>query len=338
LGERIQKSVYFFGAGASNASDFKLPCMKGFFRENDFESGDFPNLLKFIKRTFSRIPLNELNLEEVITFLELGLDTFGSFGQHPQAYMLEARREFGEYVNNRLSIPCQECQEYKKILTTEIAGSDSQDSIITLNYDLVVDNTLQELWLSGSMKNIPPLLHRMRAMVGQVTVIDGVIASIYHEYRHLGHYLKLHGSINWVYCSNNTCGNHQLFMVGELKDGTSYDTPSDLCNLCGSPLVSVIVPPTMQKTFRQFPKLGLLWSLAYRELYKADRIVVFGVSFTPSDYYLTWLFKKAVTEKIDRPIIFNINVDESTSKRIEKITGIVPIHKQSLDEFVEQAQ
>ena len=331
--EQTQKTVYFFGAGASNASEFKLPCMKGFFRKNEFESEDYSNLLKFIQKTFTGISFEELNLEEIITSLELSLDTFGSFGEHPEAYMIAAKREFGEYVKKRLHIPSKGCREHKKILSEAIAASCSQDSIITLNYDLVTDNTLHELWLEGSHKSRPSFLQRMRGMVGETQLIDGVIASIYHEYREQGHYLKLHGSVNWVYCPNNMCGNHQLFFVSQ----SSQDAPGDLCNLCGSPLESVIVPPTMQKTFNQFPKLGLLWSLAFRELNKADRIVVFGVSFAPSDYYLTWLFKKAVIERIDSPVIFNINLKQSTSKQIEKITGVEPIHSASLDEFLEKA-
>lgn len=334
MGESIQKTVYFLGAGASNASVFKLPCMKDFFLQSDFISGDYSNLLKFTQKTFPGISLEELNLEEVITSLELSLDTFGSFGKHPEASMIAAKREFGEYVKNRLHIPSEGCREHKKIFSAELAASCSQDSIITLNYDLVTDNTLHELWLSGTHKSRPSLLQIMRSMVGQTQLLDGVIASIYHEYREQDHYLKLHGSIDWVYCPNDMCGNHKMFFVSQ----TSQDAPGDLCNLCGSPLESVIVPPTMQKTFSQFPKLGLLWNLAYRKLNKADRIVVFGVSFAPSDYYLTWLFKKAITERVDRhPTICNINLDQHTSDRIKEITGIEPIHSTNLDEFLEQA-
>lgn len=327
--ESTTKTVYFLGAGASHASEYELPCMEGFFREDDFKE-DYPNLLKFIKRTFSGISLKELNLEEVITFLELALDTFGSFGEHPEAYMIEAKREFGEYVKNRLHIPSKGCREHKKILTTEIAESCSQDSIITLNYDLVIDNVLNELWLAGSNKSRPSLLHIMRRIVGQTQVLDGVIASIHHEYRKQGHYLKLHGSVDWVYCPNNMCGNHQFFFVSQ----SLQDAPGDLCNLCGSPLESVIVPPTMQKTFSQFPKLGLLWSLAYRELNKADTIVIFGVSIALSDYYLRWLLKKAVTERENKPTIVNIDIDGRVCKKIEKITGVSVIFYRSLDEFL----
>ena len=41
------KTVYFFGAGASHASDFELPCLKDFFKAC-FKPDEYPNLYQFI--------------------------------------------------------------------------------------------------------------------------------------------------------------------------------------------------------------------------------------------------------------------------------------------------
>jgi hypothetical protein len=100
------------------------------------------------------------------------------------------------------------------------------------------------------------------------------------------------------------------------------------------PIVSVIIPPTMYKTFEKFPKLGFLWSLAYRELNIADKIVVFGVSFAPSDYYLRWLFKKAITDRKNKPTIINIDSNPEISDKIKEITGIAPEYFPTLDEYL----
>jgi len=341
LGASTNKTVYFLGAGASHASEYKLPCMQGFFRENDFKSEDYSSLFKFIERKFSRLSFNELNLEEVITFLELSLDTFGSFGEHPENYIYGARREFDQYVNHRLNTPeLKGCCEHKRIVDKNLAGSDSKDSIITLNYDLVVDNTLYEL----SPKEPEPyekklehgcLLERMYGLLGRTVLFHGERASLYHRDKELGFYLKLHGSVDWLYCPNETCGNHQLFFPNWSGSEEVHDKAGDLCSLCGSPLANVIVPPTMHKSFEKFPKLGLLWSLAYRELNKADRIIIFGVSFAASDYYLRWLFNKAVRERANKPLIVDIDVEDSACERIENITGIKPTHRRRLDEFLE---
>ena len=155
--ESADKTVYFFGAGASHASDFGLPTMKNFFRMDDFESGNYDNLKEFIEHKFPETRFDELNLETVITFLELSMDTFGSLGRHPDTYLYEARREFDKYVDLRLRIPENiGCQEHKKIIGGEIVGSNSKDSIITLNYDLVVDNTMYILFSKQSRSNHRP--------------------------------------------------------------------------------------------------------------------------------------------------------------------------------------
>ncbi len=79
------KIVYFLGAGASNDSGFDLPMMQGFFRLKDICRVKHSQLKAFIDKNFPKIPLQEINLEDVITYLELSIDRFGSFGRRPLA-------------------------------------------------------------------------------------------------------------------------------------------------------------------------------------------------------------------------------------------------------------
>ena len=72
----MKGTVYFLGAGASKGSDFELPLMKGFFREEDFHLKEYSHLKEFIDKRFPKIPINDLNMEEVITHLELILEGF----------------------------------------------------------------------------------------------------------------------------------------------------------------------------------------------------------------------------------------------------------------------
>ena len=342
MSDSSDKTVFFFGAGASFASDFELPVMKDFFREKDFKTGSYKNLERFIKEKFKHEDFTSLNLEEVVTFIELSLDTFGSFGKYPDSYIYEARREFGEYVNMRLKISnLKGCKNHEKIIGQDIAGVNSMNSIISLNYDLVIDNTLyvNSPRLSKRKNDLDHrcLLNRMYNLLAKTKLFHGERASLYPKDEEFGFYLKLHGSVDWIYCPNINCDNHQIFFPNWLGSNEVHNKPGDLCSLCGSPLVNVIVPPTMHKTFEKFPKLGLLWSLAYRELYKANKIVFFGVSFAPSDYYLRWLVSKAINEREDKPVIININTDSSISDEIERITGIKSVYRENLDKFIEDS-
>jgi hypothetical protein len=219
-----------------------------------------------------------------------------------------------------------------------MADRKSADSVIILNYDLVID-TLIKKRISDDSKS---KLGRLYELLGhdirgswQVMTWEAESPALWSRDTKIGFYLKLHGSINWLYCPNPNCGNHQIFFPNQDMD----DKAGDLCTLCGVPIESVSVPPTMHKTFEKFPKLGFLWSLAYRELNIADKIVIFGVSFAPSDYYLRWLFKKAITDR-DRknnPILINIDKPDKgpeVCNKIESITGIEPEFFPTLDEYL----
>lgn len=129
------KTIYFLGAGASHVSDFELPLMTGFFREEDFDSKGYSNLHKFIKENFQNISFEELDLEEMITNLELSLDKFASFGEHLETYLYEARREFDKYVKKRLIYNAVEGKRWcsrHKIIFEKLKD---EDTVITLNYD-----------------------------------------------------------------------------------------------------------------------------------------------------------------------------------------------------------
>lgn len=339
--DTIQKTVYFLGAGASKASDFKLPIMGEFFKGANFTGEEYQNLNRFIDDKFPGLPIENLNLEEVVTTIELSLDTFGALGGHPEPYIYEARRELDRYIAETLNIDITKwCKLHEKIITTELAGVKSTDSIITLNYDLVVDGTL---YAKSPRRNGDKylesecLLVRMYDLLGVTLYTDtGESLTSPREAANLGFYLKLHGSIDWFYCPNPKCGYHQRFFPNRIGSDSWHNKPGDLCNLCGSPVASVIVPPTMYKTFEKFPKLCLLWSLAYRELNTADRIVVFGISFAPSDYYLRWLFKKAITDrdKENKPTLINIDNNPKICDKIKEITGIGPEYFPTLDEYL----
>lgn len=330
-----QKSVYFLGAGASKASDFQLPTMSEFFTEEDFKQDKYPALHKFIGRVFPKVSFKELNLEEVITRLELGIDRFGAFGEHPEPYLYEARREFTSYVSERLQykpINGRPTCEKHEVLLRQL---NEKDSIITLNYDLIVDYGLYAISPKhdgGELKG--GLLDRIYNILKPGLILGGPPPSLSHSYVGLGHYLKLHGSIDWLYCSRPQCGNHQLFFPNRIDWG-AHNSPGDPCILCGSPLVSVIIPPTMNKTFIEYPKLGLLWTLAWKEIRATDRLVLIGMSLPESDYYLKWLINSAISAREKAPLVVVVNMDKEVCEKIKKLVGESPEYHNGFCEYIE---
>lgn len=337
----MSKTVYFLGSGASKASVFALPCMKGFFSYDDFTDRDYPNLTKFVDDRFPGTGLGDLNLEEVITCLELSLDHVGSFGRSHDGRIWDARLEFDKYAAKRFTIPGSESSDLHELLIgKDIASDVCEDTVITVNYDLIVDQTLYKSspkQPNGADLQPGCLLERMYSLLAAQSVIDGPRASLLRKEMQLGFYLKLHGSLDWLYCGNQECSYHRQFFANWMGSTPAHNAVGDPCGMCGAPLVSVLIPPTMMKTFGQFPKLGLLWSLAHRELKAAERIVVFGLSFAPSDYYLRWLFRSVITDRSNVPQIFNINTDGGASaKIIRELTGVTPIDCESVDQYRQQ--
>jgi hypothetical protein len=68
-------------------------------------------------------------------------------------------------------------------------------------------------------------------------------------------------------------GNHHLSFKNWIDSRETHDEAGEPCMLCGSPLVYVIVTPTLHKSFEKIPKLWLFWSLAHKELENAKKLV-----------------------------------------------------------------
>lgn len=332
--KQTDKTVYFLGAGASNASDFKLPLMKGFFQEDVFSSGEYKNLKKFIEKYFSRgfineLNMNELNMEEVITMLELSLDKFGSLGNIPETYLFDAKREFGKYVIDRLKLPLGNnlCSKHS-ILAKNIKRS---DTIISLNYDEIMEialtrESLEEVHVWNSNNLICPLAQDTSA--GEIIPSLSTISLVENE----GYFLRLHGSINWLYCPNPDCWLHLSFYPN-IWNRAQADAP---CIYCGTPISPVIVPPTMKKAFEEYPRLGIIWAVAYREIKNANKIVFIGLSLAESDYYLNWMIKSAVYNSNEPKIIEVVNKDKSVCEKIKKLVGIEPTFLGDFDTYIEK--
>jgi len=230
-----QKTVYFLGAGASAASDFKLPVMKGFFKQEDFpeEGGEYPNLKEFLKTFYKSSDWENFNLEEIITHLEL---TMEGFNWSPvDSYLHDVKQELYKYIKYKFDNPVEDkaCSKHLKLFenlkTTTIDNSTGQ----------ILDDS-DELLGEGytHLSGYPPPTIQIQKKV----------------------FIKLHGSLNWIYCPSLNCPYNRMFFKPE-----GYAQAGDPCSLCGTSLEMVIVPPTMKKSFEKFPKLGFLWHIAFNK-------------------------------------------------------------------------
>ncbi len=340
----MNKTVYLLGAGASKGSQFGLPTMDEFFAK--FQPDNYPHLSEYLSSRFPTIPIPRLNLEEVVTQLELSLSGFGSMWRGGGEQAPRARNELDRFIHSKLMHFELDVPEHKDVLAKaaceiheKIFGhmDPAGDSVISLNYDLIADCTLWKLSEKndhGQLKH-GTLFDRSQHLLGPSRVIHGERPSLYHGYEGKGYYVKLHGSLNWLYCSNPQCFYHQLFFDNWLGSREVWNKPGDPCMLCGTPLVSVIIPPAMSKSFELFPKMGLLWNLAYRELRSAVTWVIIGVSLPDSDYILKWLLRESAAEREKRPDVIIVNPCMEARERIERAVGTKTKSFNGLVEYVD---
>ncbi|MHA1228793.1 MAG: hypothetical protein ACTSPV_18875 [Candidatus Hodarchaeales archaeon] len=327
------KRVYLLGAGASKASEFRLPVMKGFFQQEDLTRKKFPELRKFIQNNFPMIPIEKVNLEDVITYLDLSLDRFGGLAKEADGDLNTARKQLSLYIRTKLDYQFWSKNSSSQMFEKVFSSLKERDAIITLNYDIIIENTLNAIQRKKEKDKDPFLWHPFYENMANL-VLESMIHDIAVETKCLdsGSYLKLHGSIDWYHCPRPNCRNHLRVKLASKSERDS----KLLCNCCGCSLQPIIVPPTMNKIFENYPILGVMWSLAHHYLSSSTHVVIISVSFAPSDYHLRWLIKSSFLGQQIKESVIVVDASRLAVKRIEGLTGIMPVHYKSIGKYISE--
>ncbi|HYC93639.1 MAG TPA: hypothetical protein VEO54_30825 [Thermoanaerobaculia bacterium] len=176
-------------------------------------------------------------------------------------------------------------------------------SAITLNYDIIADRSLRKL-------------------TGQFPDYGCDVATAqYRKQADKYELLKLHGSLNWIYCP----GCHQLD-VGVSKSGWQtekvlyeiynkapdstdwYSAVHKMCKVCGAGIRPVMITPTTRKDYRN-PHIAAVWYRAERLLQRANRVIIVGYSLPEDDVEVIYLLKRGL-KNVDPKQISVVEFDE----------------------------
>ena len=288
------KIVYFLGAGATKAVAQNAPLNKELLKKalSDFQSTpEAERLNDFIERLFpweNRIIDNQIwNLFDYII----------QEGKSPCFdYNLE---QIVALRKDLLDLVIQEFQEslgradqkiYKKF-ADKIKHVDS--TIISTNYDIIIDNAL---------------LGKVNYNYG--TKIRKIVASEFGEelgLRRPGHYapismntgslslLKIHGSLNWLYCPKCDEVDVSFGEKGVIKTLKGLYCINENCT---KKYEALLITPTMFKNYenRIFRET---WECAEKKLIEAKKMVFIGYSLKDEDYQIRCLLMKALLDKMD---------------------------------------
>jgi len=114
--------------------------------------------------------------------------------------------------------------------------------------------------------------------------------------------LKIHGSLNWLYCP--TCNHIELTPRKKGAIKAFYEVKE--CSECKTPMEPVIIPPTFYKEMTN-PFIQKVFLKADKVLRSAERIFICGYSFPDADLHIKYLLKRAEQFRGETPEIYVIN-------------------------------
>ncbi len=177
----------------------------------------------------------------------------------------------------------------------DIRGRNNNNtSFISLNYDLLLDNALIELY--GSKDWDVDYGIDFRNFIDPINFTN---ASERRQFMDIPdewtwprkgksiYLLKPHGSLNWLYCPNCNTIKITKKEKGVLQIWTEHVT----CDKDQSLQTSLLIPPTWHKIYEN-PHLLRIWQKTKEVLAEADKAIFVGYSLPESDTELKYLFKK----------------------------------------------
>jgi NAD-dependent SIR2 family protein deacetylase len=168
-----------------------------------------------------------------------------------------------------------------------------QDTIITLNYDCLLDDCLTKIGVQPDYGLQDPELPKEFKQCGYEIPV-----------------LKLHGSANWFRCNSGRCVGKVVIAGGTPAKRLEYFYGQH-CPHCGQNVAEpVIVPPTWAKG-GQSEVLRPVWSKALEALREAGRIFIIGYSMPSTDQFFRYMLALALAtnEMLDKVVVVNTSPD-----------------------------
>jgi hypothetical protein len=223
-----------------------------------------------------------------------------------------------------------------------VAGGAQGPQIISLNYDIIADTTVCQLAQDAC------------GDVGRVDYSCDVCTEAYTDRRPYGKLLKLHGSLNWLFCPG--C---QALQVGMSANGKNIADSSMLkalydyrpldehylcskascsacqCEYCDTPLRPVMITPSFVKDYHN-PHIQRIWYEAERLLRRCGRAYLVGYSLPDDDLEVIHLLRRGLEgcESHNITVVTQGN-DEAMYRRYVSLFGRdIDWHPEGLDEWM----
>jgi hypothetical protein len=363
------RTVWIFGAGASKAAYCGMPLVKDFMEEAlhrlHLSGNQGSRLLNFIRDTYGYEEPKDVNVEELLTFAWCDVSHLDSQGDSPlpdaeQLHLyraLDTLRKVEALIVAVLFQAQRECIQIGDRVHDSLAEQvdRTQDTVISYNYDLLVDHALWKVKkassddygvaFNGAVDGAPG------PSVREEYIREPKIQPGCQEAREGVPVLKLHGSLNWLGLEHANLVKREL-EVFYLPAAINISVPRDfwwtgfgsLRPADGSNDISqsgrlrpIIVPPAFAKDAWRISPMAKLWLKAQVALQGCDRAVIIGLSLREADYQTRWLLRSALTAARPRDVEIDIvNTSSADRERLRRffldLGKVVPY--ESVDKFL----
>lgn len=316
------KRVFILGAGASiSHSNGTFPSILTFFhtaKELGLASSQpFKRIAKYAATVLGK-DLNKdddyVDVEKFFTYLEIEIE------RNPAPQLFQLRHDF-LYVIQRVllksSINIKPADGDYEIFASKL---NKKDTIISFNWDLLLDDVLHRKSILKKYLEDEPngTLTRVQynnyvtdlSAYGEQTLGNISIHRPYKQWgEERGYLLKLHGSIDWYFCANEACRAYQKVFPLLSPEKVHY------CAECHEKIGYLIIPPILNKSYRQYPLIRRIWNLAAKELSIANEIILWGYSLPPTDFYASWLLTQGRHSNLQKLTIINPELINQKTKR-----------------------
>lgn len=311
-------TVYVLGAGASNAMMPSAPLMAQLlpealklFDEHPLYSrglwGERVQRIKDFLKDFYNLNRNSLpNLEDMLTLLDDAITEDRPISRNYSLLLLRKLREdlvytICETLRQKLDYGSELNYNLMEGFINLLDSDNNDASILSLNYDIIIDNALLRNIHDGPINyGLPVRYNLLRNREGHRNEVAPIIYNPRPQQKVTPHHLqklnllplyKIHGSLNWLFCPS--C--QQLDVTIGVKgvqfiyaDGTNFG-----CPVCHGRYDPLIITPTLLKEYKNMI-LREIWRQAEDKISQADNIVFIGYSLPEADAQLRCMLSRAL--------------------------------------------
>lgn len=322
-----QNTVYFLGAGATKADHPHVPLGDELLHVilKDGLAGD--NLGDFLKSNFEDCQLQpdaaqdaRPRLDDVFTLIDAAMSGRAPFPAGIQVEsILGLRQSLVCAIGKALSYALPAVQSPTAEAFTTHLCLNGEGCVISTNYDITMDNAF---YLGD-----PP--NTNYGVVIRAAVDRGAVPDSSFRQAEVRHYqsrqdeglirvgrvplLKLHGSLNWLYCPR--CDELDVFLGGKAAV-TILDNPElGRCAMehCTGRYEALVVGPSLEQKYDN-RILKETWARADRALRDAESLVFIGYSMPEADYLIRNMVARRFAKRSEEVTVVGYGEPQTSSE------------------------